>query len=907
MSDTRRQAHYVFSTHWDREWYQTFQDYRYRLVGLIDQVLDGMASDDFQGPFQMDGQAILLEDYLEVRKHRADEVRQLVREGKLIVGPWYVLPDEFLVSGESIIRNIQRGRAIARQYGAEPSNAGFVCDLFGHTGQLPQIMAGFGIKGGFLWRGINTDAGRARWRGADGTEMICYIFGLHGYCGYAVEVRDAANRAAELDEQTISERLDNHLDREVRRLGDRSDVPILLFDGGDHQFWDKAVYQFLRKQFQGQHDRFDICHSDLDSYLEKFLQHADSIEHLLEGELRDPGRKPIHEDNQWLIPGVLSSRVWIKQDNAACETLLCDWVEPMGVLANVLTGSEYPADYLDVAWQWLIKNHPHDSICGCSIDQVHEDMKFRFSQCKQIGERLTTESLGTITRQVEGDLGDDELRVGVFNPLTVPVEDVVELTIDVPDDWPKFQEFFGFEAKPAFRIFGAEGNELAYQRLGQSKSRYETVIRETRFPFERKVQPIRVAVRLSLPGVGYTTLTVKPGQEDVATRHPTRPGLATSERSFANEHLDVTIEPNGTLTMIDKRTGQRYERLLTFEDIADIGDGWYHGQAANDFACLSTAAHADVECLCDTPLITKWRVRVHLSVPVEFDFDHMRRTTEQRQTLVIDNTLTLKQGSDHLDVETFVNNTVKDHRLRVLLPTGANASTFIADSAFDVVERPIALREDNHEYRELEVETKPQQSWSAVFDDQRGMAVMAEGLKETAVIDKPERTLALTLYRSTRRTVMTAGEPNGQLLMPLSFRYCIAPLQGQPDVTHLQHLARRLNAGTRAVQLRSSELADTDARKLSATFGLIESHGPAVVTSAQQSEAGLVLRAYNPTDQVIEHELVFASTLAGKVSQTQPIDFEGHAVGEPIAINDGQLSLTFQPKQMQTLLLQSKA
>ncbi len=106
-----RRAHYVVSTHRDREWYQTFQDFRYRLVQLLDRVLDGLADGRLKGPFQTDGQAIILEDYLEVRPERRDQVAEYVRQGLLAVGPWYALPDEFLVSGEALIRNLHAGRA----------------------------------------------------------------------------------------------------------------------------------------------------------------------------------------------------------------------------------------------------------------------------------------------------------------------------------------------------------------------------------------------------------------------------------------------------------------------------------------------------------------------------------------------------------------------------------------------------------------------------------------------------------------------------------------------------------------------------------------------------------------------------------------------------------------------------
>ncbi|MCI0475043.1 MAG: alpha-mannosidase, partial [Anaerolineales bacterium] len=134
----------ISHTHWDREWYQPFQEFRVRLVRMMDRLLDLFADNpDFRG-FMLDGQTIALEDYLAIRPDRADEVRQHVQAGRLRIGPWYILPDEFLAHPESLIRNLLCGRRVARQFG-EPMPVGYIPDTFGHISQLAQIFSGFGI------------------------------------------------------------------------------------------------------------------------------------------------------------------------------------------------------------------------------------------------------------------------------------------------------------------------------------------------------------------------------------------------------------------------------------------------------------------------------------------------------------------------------------------------------------------------------------------------------------------------------------------------------------------------------------------------------------------------------------------------------------------------------------------
>jgi alpha-mannosidase/mannosylglycerate hydrolase len=253
-----------------------------------------------------------------------------------------------------------------------------------------------------------------------------------------------------------------------------------------------------------------------------------------------------------------------------------------------------------------------------------------------------------------------------------------------------------------------------------------------------------------------------------------------------------------------------------------------------------------------------------------------------------------------VEVEATVHNTASDHRLRVLLPSGARADTYLADSPFDVLERPIGLRADNHLYRELEVEAKPQQSWTAVHDDVRGLALVAPGQLETAVRDLPERPIALTLLRATRRTVMTDGEPLGQMQGPLTFRYAIVPLQRPPDRVTLTELGQRIAAGLRAVSLGPKDLALQGViaeRPLSGS--LMELEGRAVLTSARLVGGALEVRLFNPEAEAIQALLRVPGTLA----QAQHVDLESQPRGEAQPIAEGCVPLELRPKEIVTLRL----
>jgi len=910
INNSPRPVHYVLSAHWDREWYQTFQDYRRRLVVLLDRVLDDVASGKLKGPFVTDGQSVVLEDYLEIRPGRRRQVEEYAKSGKLKIGPWYVMPDEWLVSGESLVRNIRLGREVARSFGAEPSDAGFVCDTFGHVGQLPQIFRGFGIRVAFVWRGIEPRKhAHLRWQGSDGSEVIALRFGRTGYCDYTYDVRHSTEHGYTFDERKAVEELNVFLSKESKRV---AIPPLLLLDGGDHLEYDEDHYRTLFAQKTSAEFPYQIRHSTLDAYIEDVLKHEKNIAEVVRGELRESAAASSDVDSHWLIPGILSSRVWIKQQNAECQALLCQWAEPFSALVSAKLGMEYPDQFLQTAWRWLLQNHPHDSICGCSIDEVHEDMKYRFAQCRQIALGQTNESLHLIALAVEGEIAANETRVVVANPLTSALDEIVELTLDIPAEWGSYQEFFGFEPKPGFRIFDtATGKEIAYQLLSQTPAKTRKRIWKTKYPEAYKVHEVKVALRLALPATGYSTLTVREGEKTakdgvfveamLPTRHPAAPGLATSECSMENEVLSVRIETNGSLSVTDKRSKETYSRLLTFEDVADIGDGWYHGIPVNDQQIVSTGAASEVILEHDGPQQCTFRIRMHLRVPEAFDFERRRRSLVFTEVLC-DSVVTLRAGSDRIEVTTSVDNTAQDHRVRVLFPSNVKTKTFLSDGAFDVLEREISLPGDNHLRRELAVETTAQQTWTAVGAAKRGLAIVSDGLPECAVRDLPDRPIALTLFRATRRTVFTDGQPGGQLIGPMSFRYWIVPFAGEAPRAKLFQLGQLLGAGLREAQLQPRHFAASPwkGRRIPARGGLLEVSGGAVCTSIRQVKGITEIRIFNPHDRAIAAHIKEMKGSKTFWKKALPVDFESQPIGKPICL---AASIPLKPKEIVTLSL----
>lgn len=443
-------------THWDREWYQTFQQFRMRLVHAVDRLLDILDRDEGFTHFMLDGQTIVLDDYLEVQPEQEERLRRHTRSGRILTGPWYIQPDEFLVSGESLIRNLQIGLRRAATFG-EPMRVGYVPDCFGHIAQLPQILQGFGIDNAVFWRGVGSEAHKSEfyWAAPDGTNvLVMHLADPAGYSnarGMPLAPDEFAARTELLAAQILPQATTNtllfmngsdHLEPqdglpEVIAAAN----PLLARVNPAQEQW-QAAFVLAATEPDGQHpfDGINVRIGTLPQYISAVRetlaqQNGDRQSDLplqtLSGEMRS-------SQFAHLLPGVLSTRMWIKQQNNATEHLLEHWVEPLTAWAWKL-GAPYPAGLVNMAWRYLLQNHPHDSICGCSIDQVHRENAVRFAQSQQIAEGVIAQATQYLASAVDTrppvatpHPHYQPIAVVVFNPVSGPRTAAVQATVQFP-------------------------------------------------------------------------------------------------------------------------------------------------------------------------------------------------------------------------------------------------------------------------------------------------------------------------------------------------------------------------------------------------------------------------------------------------------------------------------------------
>ncbi|MDB5099993.1 MAG: glycoside hydrolase, family 38 [Cyanobacteria bacterium RYN_339] len=778
-----RPLHVVPHTHWDREWYRPFEAYRYRLVRTLDRVL---ASD--LPYFLLDGQTAVIDDYLALRPQQEVLLRDRIREGRLGIGPWYVLVDEFLVSGEALVRNLLTGRAAMRKLGATDA-VGYLPDMFGHVAQMPQILAGFGLDQAVVWRGVKPPAPRFAWRAPDGSGVTAAWLPAGYYQTMFMEDLPLAERQAQLEKYLAA-------------FGAAPSAWLLA--GADHMAPRADLAALVAEVQAGLPD----VALEITSLRDALTGPAPTA--AVAGELREP------VGMAYILPGVLSARVPLKLANAACQTLLERYVEPLTALAGL------GGPFLGHAWRTLMLNHPHDSICGCSIDQVHREMWPRFAAVDQIGQELIAEAVGAHDKPLAAP------GVFAFNPTGWAADAWVELSVD----WPLK------EAPPEAVTLTGPG-VLAVQALGQEDTevfRAEIDFNPDWFPVRR----FKLAARLALPALGGTQLQAVAGSPAMAT------GVRAGDDWVENEHLLLAIRE--AVDLKDKRTGRVFTDCHGFLDEGDAGDEYNFSPLAGDrprHAVLKSSRLVE-----SGPHAATLEATYELEIPVGLTSDRQARS-EQEVLLTLISRFTLRAGAEAVEVETRFENLADDHRLRLCARWGSERPRIFAEGTFGVFERPAVPQPalPVPKGTEAVMPEFPTSGFTALVGE-HSLAVAAPGLYEGAWLE--HGALGLTLLRAvgwlSRDDLRTRGggagprfpTPEAQDRGAHTYRYALIP--GGAGWVQALRTAHQFLAPARAWLARGLQAPG------------IDPGDPRLVVSAlkrAEDGHGTILRVYNASGDTV--------------------------------------------------------
>jgi len=867
-------AFIVPHTHWDREWYQTFQQFRIRLIDLINNLIDILKKDKTFSDFIMDGQTIILEDYLEVHPEKREILKKYITEGRIHVGPWYILPDEFLVSSESIVRNLLLGHKIAFEFG-RVMKVGYIPDPFGHISQMPQILRGFGIDNIIFWRGIEYDQSQGNefiWQGPDGTELFAVHLPKVGYCN-AMSLPEDVEQAYKL----IKEAIEDLLSRETSKS-------LLLLNGVDHLEAQPHIPR-LAKELNKSFTDIEIKQGNLKEYIDYAKETIKPNLNRVTGEFRSGKDTPI-------IQSVYSSRMYIKQANERCETLLENWVEPTASLAWML-GKDYPQSLIWTSWKWLLKNHPHDSICGCSIDQVHEEMITRFNWSRQIAQEVINKNLDYITGKIKIDyLNKEELALVVFNPLPYSIDENVKARI-------KFTKEINFNR---VKVLTTEGEEIPNQLKGYGLD-HKIIFNpfdSPKFP-EVNYADISFTVK-DIPACGYKTFIIKAVNE-VRVSKEYETDIRTGIDYIENKYYKVIAEKdNGTVTIVDKLNNKEFKNFNRFVDGGDAGDEYTYSPPLNDEIIVSRLNNLSILEVGPSEAVLK--ISGKMMLPVGLKSDRKSRKNKKVECSV-ESEIKLYSEVQRIEFNTKFDNRASDHRLRVEFPTAIKTDYVYVNGHFDVVKRFIKLS-DGEGWRERCFKTAHNSGFVDINNKEYGLAVLNLGLPEYEIFPE-NNTIALTLLRCvgwlSRGDLMYRKEeagpslptPEAQCLGEHVFSYALIPHQGNWDTACISQRTKRYKTKILTRQLEN-QIGD-----LPSSFSFVQLEGECLEISAikkSEFENKLVIRVYNPIDRKTMGKIklgvnVFKVYL-GKLDESY---------GEELPYNNG-VGIVIKPKEIKTIIFE---
>ncbi|GIU85174.1 MAG: alpha-mannosidase [Acidimicrobiales bacterium] len=840
-------VHVVPHTHWDREWYEPFESFRLRLVELVENLLEILEGDPSFTHFQLDGQMAVVDDFLELRPDQEERLRRLVASGRISVGPWYTLPDEFLVSGETLVRNLQLGVTRAAAFGG-PMPIGYLPDMFGHIAQMPQLLKQMGFEHAVVWRGVPS-AIRAEafwWEAPDGSRVRAEYL-PEGYGNGAHLPPDGA----ELVEQVR---------RFVAKNGEYVGEAVLWMQGTDHQMPDRRLPRLL-EEARSCVDGMEFAITSLEEHLASARRDGLPV---WRGELRSSARAN-------LLMGVASNRVDVKLAAAKATAALERHAEPLCALFD--QPARWPAAELDHAWLEVVRNSAHDSICACSHDDVCREVLARYARAATVAFRLAERALDTfggslasrgpvvvnttprprsavVEVDFDGEPPADAACEGVqlldrrptVTRIPVPPQFAATLAAWISD------ERGGVSGHRVEQVDGVLKVTLRRAAPGEEREKTSRVIADIEAEAHachaavvELVRPPRwraLAFCGLIPGFGWSAVRREPLGVPPVEVSDHEGGV-----SLRNGRLEVKVRPDGLWDMRASDggggPGTSAAGLGRLVDGGDAGDTYNWCPPHRDVV-VDRPERVVVEVLERGPLRGRVRIRATFRWPERIENGERTGSRDVEVTTV----LQLRADEDFVRVSTALRNECRHHRLRVHFPLPEPADHSLAECAFDVVRRGL---EAEGGLTEMGLPTWP----SRRFVRAGGLTFIHEGLHEYELVDVRDgvaHELAVTLLRSV--DVISRG--------PMPTR----PLPAGPPVHTPEALLLRDLEFSYAVHVGSSnpfELADeflvephvvhgSGGGSTPETGSMLELSGAEV--SAVRREGGLLqVRIFNPTDE----------------------------------------------------------
>ncbi|SFN82852.1 glycoside hydrolase family 38 C-terminal domain-containing protein [Proteiniclasticum ruminis] len=834
-------------THWDREWYFTSSKSMIYSLKDFDEIIEFLEKDEEIGSFILDGQTSILEDYIALHPYMLEPLKKLVKERRLMTGPWYTQPDTLVVSGESIIRNLLYGTRQAREYG-HSMEIGYLPDSFGMSEQMPQIYNGFGIRYAMFRRGIADSITKDRefyWESKDGSRVFTH--NIYHYGSMAYPPND-------------TEGLKRYLDEMIELLGPSSTTgTLILFNGEDQKPIRKNLFDIVKSGVNLKKD-LNIVIGQIENVM-KSMEESDTDFMTYQGEFTWGQHSRVHKS-------IFSTRADLKSMNNTLENFIVNSLEPICSLAYI-SGFVYEEKLMEKIWKLMLDNSAHDSIGMCNSDRTNVDVEHRFITARNLAEDLMELKLREIGMNIQEK---NVFQFQLYNLLPSRRDGYIVLTLFVPCE--------------RFEVRNRRGELQSHEVISiknvteeiRAKSVREIGVDDDRDPQWNKEEiriyeaEVRILVKDMVP-LGYETYEINPVLE-VEEDSEDEERLLIDKSILENEFYKISVNPDGKIDLLDKRALKQWSDFLKLENSGDEGDTYDYSEPEKDM----TIREFEVENIETeiTGLVSRAVLKLNMDLPYNL-LNRAEGIRNIRQPIRL--TIELRKNDEHIHIDLSTMNAAIEHRMRLIVNTDIEAKCSVADQQFGLIERPVYLEEvenwKENGWNEKPRTIEPMQSFVSISNEENTVAVFTENVREYQVTGDKYNEIAMTVYRSTpylgkdnlndrpgRESGTKSATPDAALIGKcLSATYTVTVFNGTVKEHVMSQTAKEILTpviGYQAAQFKNNTnyfvLNIPREKKLSDSKSLLESNSRVVLSTVKKAEGkdNILIRFFNPSSRNVE-------------------------------------------------------
>lgn len=846
----KHKIHVVPHSHWDREWYFTTSRSKIYLMKDLGDVLDTLENDKDFKYFMLDAQASLLDDYIKWMPQDKERITKLVKDKRLIIGPWYTQSDQLVISGESIVRNMYYGMKRCEEFGGY-MNVGYVPDSFGQSGNMPQIYKEFGIKDTLFWRGVSDDMVKHtdfNWKGDDGSVVFTTQIPFGYYIGG--NIPEDSQKSDEFWQKECFE-----------KAGKGSSTKHIYFPNG----FDQAPIRTNLPKIIAERNKKDPENEYVISSIEDYIRDVKNENPTLEevqGELVIAKHMRIHKS-------IFSSRSDLKVLNTQVQNYVTNIMEPLLALSYKL-GNAYPHKVVEEIWKLLFENAAHDSIGSCISDTANEDVYMRYKQARDIAVNIVELHSRLIATSIKNNA---DMTFTLINTLPQTRQDTILIKTYIPGG--------------DFAILDDNGNKIDYTIIS-SRDLTDYVLSQTikldpsrKFYIPEQVLEAVLAIKTKdVPALGYVQYSIDVNDNSSIPMK--------NSKTLDNEFYAISIAENGSLTILDKENNVTYKNQAVLVENGDDGDSFNYSPPRKDMEVFSTDSKFEYE-IHENDIYNKARIHYSMIIPKDLKerADNLTSTT-----LPVTLEVGLRKGSKIIDFNVHVDNKGLSHRLCVIFDSQITSKFNYADQQFGLIKRPNYYEKEmnlylegmkNHKeekagiqelanwandqssWQEPPISIEPAQSYVSLTDDNTGIAVIPQGVREYEIIDDSK--IRLTLFRTygfmgkenlIYRPGRASGEriietPDAQLLKEMDFSFGFMTYNSDINDSNVDTMAKAYNTPMEVYTyaeflngrliFSQREIEGTEASRIS----LFETENNLVVSAIKKAEdsKGFIIRLFN--------------------------------------------------------------